>query len=495
VSHPDRLGKYQITEVLGEGAMGVVYKAVDPDIKRIVALKTIRAELGNGNESGASPAARFRNEAQAAGRLTHPGIVAVYEFGVADKIAYIAMEYVEGRSLAHYMANKVRFTDEDIPGVMVQVLDALEHAHDQGVWHRDIKPANIIMARNGKLKIADFGIARMEDTSLTQTNVMIGTPSYMAPEQFLGGAMDRRVDIYACGVLLYLMLAGRPPFTGTPEQLLYKVVHEMPVLPSQLSDVLRPRYYDQIIATALAKDPNQRYPTAAAFKKAIEAGVGAPFDTTIWERTLVGVPERPVRNDGTPSGMNRSTTGSRQTLGSNSSWTNPPTNWDRTVLAEAEASLAKHVGPLASVLVRRAAKECADLPSLYAKLADQVTNPAARSAFLERAASVSKVSFPASSSGSGSGSGSGSLQRTHASGSGSGSLPTISAPSGPPLNDNQLDAAQKVLSQHLGPIARVVVKKAAAASRDRTTFYAALVEAVTDPVAREKVRAELARLV
>jgi serine/threonine-protein kinase len=499
VSHPDRLGKYQITEVLGEGAMGIVYKALDPDIKRVVALKTIRADLGGSSESRDSPAARFRNEAQAAGRLTHPGIVAVYEFGLDQKVAYIAMEYVEGRSLAHYMASKVRFTDEDIPGILVQVLDALDHAHEQGVWHRDIKPANIIMARNGKLKIADFGIARMEDTSLTQTNVMIGTPSYMAPEQFLGGMMDRRVDIYACGVLLYLMLTGRPPFTGSPEQLLYKVVHEPPALPSQLEDVLRPRFYDTIIATALAKNPDQRYPSAAAFKKAIESGVGAPFDTTIWERTLVGVPERLPRHDGTPSGMQRSTTGSRQ-MGSQasaaqSSWTNPPTNWDRTVLAEVESSLAKHLGPLAKVLVRRAAKECADLPTLYAKLAEQVTNPDARSAFLERAASATRFSTsPTGGSGSfgggSSGGGSGTLQRPNA-----GASPTMSAaPQGPPLNDSQLDHVQKLLAQHVGPIAKLVVKKAASASRDRATFYANVLDAVSDPAARDKLRAELARL-
>lgn len=161
MSHPDRLGKYHITEVLGEGAMGVVYKGFDPDIRRVVALKTIRAAFGDRGE-GATAAARFRNEAQAAGRLAHPGIVAVYDFGHADDIAFIAMEFVEGHTLAHYLISKVRFTDVDIPGVMSQVLDALDHAHEAGVVHRDIKPENMLMSSNSdQLYIVDFGISKI----------------------------------------------------------------------------------------------------------------------------------------------------------------------------------------------------------------------------------------------------------------------------------------------------------------------------------------------
>jgi serine/threonine-protein kinase len=147
VSHPTHLGKYQIAGVLGEGAMGVVYKGYDPDIRRSVALKTIRRQLVDGSDVAASIAARFRNEAQAAGRLSHPGIVGVFEYGEDQQVAYIAMEYVEGQSLARYLASQVRFTDDDIPGLMSQLLEALEHAHGQGVWHRDIKPANVILSR------------------------------------------------------------------------------------------------------------------------------------------------------------------------------------------------------------------------------------------------------------------------------------------------------------------------------------------------------------
>jgi eukaryotic-like serine/threonine-protein kinase len=469
VDTPERLGKYSITEVLGEGAMGVVYKGFDPDIKRTVAIKTIRRQFGVSGE-GVSAAARFRNEAVAAGRLTHPGIVAVYDFGEHEDVAFIAMEFVEGRTLAHYLGSRVRFTDEDIPGVICQVLDALEHAHDAGVWHRDIKPANIIMAKNGKLKVADFGIARIEDAGLTQANVMIGTPTYMAPEQFLGTKMDKRVDLYACGVLLYILLTGKPPFTGPQEQLMYKVVHEPPVLPSLVEEANRPHFYDAIIAKALAKNPDQRFLDAASFRDAVQRGVGQPFDTTVWERTLIGVADKapaPVKASGTGSRSGVTNTPTN----TSGSWTQLPDHWDKAVLKEAEASLAKLVGPLASVLVKRAARECADLPSLYAKLAEQVTNPQAKTAFLERATSITSIKG----------------------GSSSGSRPSA-ASGGAPLSDALVDAAAKLLANHVGPIAKVMAKKTAARTTDREAYFVLLADAVPDSAARQKLLTELKRL-
>jgi serine/threonine-protein kinase len=464
--HPERLGKYRITEVLGEGAMGVVYKGFDPDIRRTVALKTIRSQVA---DSGTAHA-RFRNEAQAAGRLTHPGIVAVYDFGVDADVAFIAMEFVEGHTLAHYLANRVRFTDEDIPGVMCQVLDALDHAHEQGVWHRDVKPANIIMARNGKLKVADFGIARIEDTQLTQANVMIGTPTYMAPEQFLGTPMDRRVDVYSAGVLLYLLLTGRPPFTGSQEQLMYKVVHEQPALPSQVENANRPRFYDAILARALAKEPAQRFASAAAFRDAIQNGVGQPFDTTVWEQTLVkaaGQISKPA-----PPSTSRPGLGA---TGSSAGWSGVPAHWDLAALKQAEHSLALHVGPLAGVLVRRAARECADLPSLLARLAEQVSNPAARSAFLGQTTSITTL-------------------RTSV--SGTRAAHSTVPPQGPalPLSDALVDAAQKVLAQHVGPIAKVMAKKAAGRTGDAQAFFVLLADNLPEGPARAKLLAELQKL-
>src|SRR6266545_1800360 len=185
---PDRLGKYEITEVLGRGAMGVVYKGFDPGIRRIVAIKTIRRELIEGERPAAAMLARFRNEAQAAGKLAHPGIVAVYDYGEDASVAYIAMEYVEGNSLREYLGRGTRFAERDAVSVMSQLLEALEHAHERRVWHRDIKPANIIVMMNGRVKVADFGIARIEASDLTQTSAMLGSPGYMAPEQYAAAA-------------------------------------------------------------------------------------------------------------------------------------------------------------------------------------------------------------------------------------------------------------------------------------------------------------------
>ena len=182
---PTQLGKYAVSEVLGKGAMGVVYKGFDPHIRRTVALKTIRKELIDDGEA-ATLLARFRNEAQAAGRLSHPGIVAVYEWGEAGELAFLAMEYVEGNSLREYFNRGTHFGGPDVVSVMAQLLDALHYAHEQGVWHRDIKPANIIIMKNGKLKVADFGIARIDTSNLTQTGAVMGTPGYMAPEQYTG---------------------------------------------------------------------------------------------------------------------------------------------------------------------------------------------------------------------------------------------------------------------------------------------------------------------
>jgi eukaryotic-like serine/threonine-protein kinase len=486
VQHPEQLGKYRITEVLGEGAMGVVYKGFDPDIKRTVAIKTIRRQFGVAGE-GVSAAERFRNEAVAAGRLTHPGIVAVYDFGEHGDVAYIAMEFVEGRTLAHYLSSRVRFTDEDIPGVISQVLDALEHAHDAGVWHRDIKPANIIMAKNGKLKVADFGIARIEDAGLTQANVMIGTPTYMAPEQFLGTSMDRRVDIYAAGVLLYLLLTGRPPFTGAQHELMYKVVHQPPVMPSQIEGMNRPSFYDAILSRALAKNPDDRYPDAASFKADVQRGVGQPFDTTVWEQTVVRAAGQLGPGPATPGPGSQSGAAPHSTGGSSGSWSQLADHWDKSVLQEAEASLAKVVGPLASVLVRRAARECTDLPTLYQKLAEQVTNPEARTAFLERATTVTAIKGR-----TGSGSGSGSGTSLAAMGSGTRSAPASGG--GSALSDELLDAATRLVAQHVGPIAKVLVKKTAARTSDRNAFFIQLADAVPDSTARQALLTALQRL-
>lgn len=494
--HPQQLGKYRITEVLGEGAMGVVYKGFDPDIQRTVALKTIRTQLDADDDSPGAPASRFRNEAQAAGRLMHPGIVAVYDFGRAEHVAYIAMEFVEGRSLASYLGAKVRFTDTDIPGIMSQLLDALGHAHEKGVWHRDVKPANIIMTATGRLKVADFGIARIESTNLTQTHYMVGTPSHMAPEQFLGKPMDRRVDIYGAGVVLYQLLTGRAPFAGTTEALMYKVVNDMPQPPSMVEGAERPGWFDAIIARALAKRPEDRFNTAEEFKQALTDGIGRVIDESSWEKTIMLAPARvkPGQPLATPTHAPASLSGSSLpgtggSVGSAGTATAPtPSHWDKALLSQAELTLAKHVGPLASVLVRRAARECHDINELYNKLAEQVTDPRARDAFLGQASLVTGGHHHRTAGSRTAGSPSAGGSRGATAGSAGGTM------IGGPLNEAVMDKAQVLLAQHVGPIAKVLIKRAAAGTDSRAVFFNRLAEAVNDPAARAKLLAELGRL-
>src|SRR4051794_31456927 len=181
----DKLGKYEIRRELGRGAMGVVYEGYDPLIKRSVALKTIRADQLAG-ENAETVVARFRREAQAAGRLSHPNIVSIYDFGEEGGVWYIAMEYVEGRELKDYFQADERFATTDIVRIMGQMLDALGYSHRAGVIHRDIKPANVILLRDGSIKVADFGIAHIESSNMTQVGTVLGTPSYMSPEQITG---------------------------------------------------------------------------------------------------------------------------------------------------------------------------------------------------------------------------------------------------------------------------------------------------------------------
>jgi tRNA A-37 threonylcarbamoyl transferase component Bud32 len=291
---PHHLGKYEITEVLGQGAMGVVYKGFDPGIRRTVAIKTIRRELVEGERAAAAMLARFRNEAQAAGKLAHPGIVAVYDYGEDASVAYIAMEYVEGNSLREYIGRGTRFDERDAVSVMSQLLEALGHAHERRVWHRDIKPGNVIVMRNGKVKVADFGIARIEASELTQTGMMMGSPGYMAPEQYAAAQIDHRADLFAAGVVFYQLLTGAKPFVGTTEQVSYATCHTEPLRPSLADPGKGWERYDPVIAKGLSKKPEDRFQSAEAFRAAILAAHDAPAAAAVSEETIIVEVLRPA---------------------------------------------------------------------------------------------------------------------------------------------------------------------------------------------------------
>jgi len=264
----DSIGKYEVRREIGRGAMGVVYEAYDPSIKRVVALKTIRRDQLAGNDS-AAVIARFRREAQAAGRLNHPNIVSIYDFGEDQGVWFIAMEFVHGRELKECFEANERFKNPDIVRIMAQILGALDYSHRQGVIHRDVKPANIFLLSDGSVKVADFGIAHVESSNLTQVGTVLGTPSYMSPEQILGLPVDGRSDLFSAGVILYQFLTGERPFAGSAATTMQKVLKEEPLSPSLLNIQVLPAM-DAVARTSLAKRADDRFQTAREFADAID---------------------------------------------------------------------------------------------------------------------------------------------------------------------------------------------------------------------------------
>ena len=298
--HPQKLGKYEIRRELGRGAMGVVFDAWDPSIERRVALKTVRRDQLEGSEAQ-EMLDRFQREARAAGRLSHPNIVSVYEYGEDEGSAFIAMEYVEGRELKDYFDKNECFALPQVGRLMSELLDALGQAHANGIVHRDIKPANLFILNNGQLKVGDFGIARIESSNLTQAGSVLGTPAYMSPEQFMGQTIDGRSDLFSAGVILYQFLTGEKPFTGQLTTIMHKVLKEDPIAPSELN-VQVPAAFDPVVRKALAKRPDERFQNAKEFSAALQAAiVGAPAVDPDATMTSAGDPDATMLGDAKPT--------------------------------------------------------------------------------------------------------------------------------------------------------------------------------------------------
>lgn len=256
------LGRYEIISELGQGAMGVVYKATDPLIDRVVAIKTINLSLALDEKDEYEQ--RFYQEARAAGRLSHHNIVTIYDVGKSGDVAYIAMEFLEGRELRDIL-NDTRGAlpvDQAID-IVAQVAQGLAYAHEHGIVHRDVKPSNIMVVHDGHVKITDFGIARMASAAVrTQTGMVLGSPKYMSPEQVVGKVTDQRSDIFSLGVMLYEMLTGRAPFTGENiNAIMYQTLNAVPPAPSSLNPAV-PEMLNFIVAKAIAKGVEDRYQNA-----------------------------------------------------------------------------------------------------------------------------------------------------------------------------------------------------------------------------------------
>jgi serine/threonine-protein kinase len=257
---PAQLARFRILGELGRGAMGVVYRAHDPALDRTVAIKTILLPLDAAER--AAYEARFMLEARAAGKLGHPAIITIYDVGREGDLAYIAMEMLQGMDLRQRLAQR-RLSAHEAAAIAMQVADGLDFAHEHGVIHRDIKPANIMLLRGERVKIMDFGIARLQASDVkTQTGVLLGTPKYMSPEQIAGRPLGASTDIFSLGCVLYEMWTGRAPFSGADvSQLMHNIATATPPAPGRLAPL--PPVSDLIITRALAKDPAARYQSAA----------------------------------------------------------------------------------------------------------------------------------------------------------------------------------------------------------------------------------------
>lgn len=436
MADPEKIGKYLIQGVLGKGAMGVVYKAFDPGIERVVAVKTVRKDLVD-PDLAVQVMARFQNEAKAAGRLLHPNIVSVYEYGEDELNAFIAMEYVEGTGLREYLNRKATFDVGQIVAIVSQLLLALDFAHERGVVHRDVKPANLILTSGGALKVADFGIARIDTSNLTNAGMVMGTPSYMSPEQCQGKEIDRRSDLFSVGVVLYELLTGEKPFSGSIEAIAFKICYEDARPPSEVSKFEISPALDAIVATALAKEPGSRFQNAKAFNRALRLALDPEINIKreTQDATEINLAAVKLQAQATPV-------------------------WDDTTLHTIERQLANFVGPMARVMIKKAAAKSRDTSELYALLSDSISDPDVRKKFLDG------------------------MQRTAADRSGANQTSTRAPGTMPPqmrsltgdlkamapLDAGFVEETTSRLAVYLGPIAKVVARKAAKEATNRQQF-------------------------
>jgi len=264
-SQPGTLGRYKVLKELGRGSMGVVYLGKDPTIQRFVAIKTMRLDEIDDRNTLQEVKARFFREAESTGRLSHPNIVTIFDAGEEDDLGYIAMEMIQGTTLKQWSRKPNLLPLEKVIQILANVAEAMDYAHQQGVVHRDIKPANIMLTADEVVKIMDFGIAKMATSSKTQTNIVMGTPTYMSPEQIAGKKVDGRSDIFSLAVVMFELLTGRPPFTADNVSALLFAIAHTPHLSAKAIRPDLPPTIKAVLDRALHKDPVHRYRRAGEF--------------------------------------------------------------------------------------------------------------------------------------------------------------------------------------------------------------------------------------
>ena len=432
---PSQIGRYRVDGVLGRGAMGVIYRAHDPDIDRVVAIKLIQADLLDGAER-AGYVARFRREAQAAGRCMHPNIVTIHDFAMHEGNPFLAMEFVDGVTLAQSLQHTPRFDPADAVFVVLQVLAALGAAHAMGIVHRDIKPANIMLVRGSHVKVADFGISRLETVAATQEGAIVGTPSYMSPEQARGEPVDLRSDLFSTGVLLFELLSGAKPFPGSS----FAAVWNALLCPDPVDLSAIPPALQPVLARSLAKPAEARFGSADAMAAALRQAAAAG-DTNLSDRTIVMPPQRPP-DPGIPTGTS---------------------SFDPETLQTLERKLAEYVGPIARRLMQSAVRRGGTMDALCSSLAANIEQPADRVAFeraarshLDRLGTLVTSSTPAAA---------GTAKAHHA----------LQLPAA------ELARIQAALTLHVGPVARVLVKRGLASASSADALWLGLAQHIENP--------------
>jgi|HubBroStandDraft_1064217.scaffolds.fasta_scaffold02375_3 hypothetical protein len=429
---PHSLGRFRPIRILGEGAAGIVYLALDRMLDRLVTIKVILT-AGLDAATRAEDLKRLRLEAKAARRCRHPGILAIHDYAEDGGTPFVVIEYVEGPTLRQVLDDGTARPALDPVGITLQILDALDSAHRLQFIHRDIKPANILLTRDGQVKIADFGISRINQVMLTQYGAMTGTPGYMAPEQVCGQPVDHRADLFAVGTVLYEMLAGKPPFQGkTPTETLARLLSPMPAamgpIPPELAAALQ---------RALAKPPEARFQTAGEFAEALLRAV-TPVAAEVAAAELPGAAAETA-----PPPASSASAGAAA-------------YWGADFLKQLENILAIQLGPIAGVLVRNAAIRTTQPDQLYKTLAAAVTKPAGRAEFERRVEWLRPLlAGPPPSA----------VAAVES------AVPNSIAKPKLELSPEVLQAAQTALAHYLGPIAKVLVRQAAGRASSGPDFY------------------------
>ncbi len=422
------VGKYRIDGVLGEGAMGVVYAGHDPDIDRKVAIKTVHRHLVEA-AGGEDWLGRFAREARAAGRVLHPNLVTVFDYLQDGPVPYLIMELVQAQSLEDLLKTQDQIDLRQIRGLFSQVLDGLACIHNAGIVHRDMKPANVMLTEDGTVKLTDFGIARLEAMEATGAG-MIGTPAYMAPEQFTGGSIDARADIYACGVLLYELTTGRKPFEGGAVEAMFQAVRKGNLTPPSALTPALPTTLDAVVLRAMAVDAEDRFADVAELSRALAGALpgDGPADATV-----IALPSRAAPASGD--------VGANTMLRRMSSRT----------MTRIEQHLIAAMGPMGRIVARRAASN-----SMAAE--DMI-----RAVLAELSAVDEHETMRASL------------------------LACLAADAGPPaiaIPDANLRIVADLLTPELGPVASLLVKRTAARTASRCDLVTALADKIADSAKR-----------